>query len=183
MLTASTRALDRPWTRAASIPGRFLATFRASSTKAGIRQRRAHASQPSRNRIPSTPRSAKTIRSLLLEQVRPVERLVGLRDPGELRVLSGGQILGVLPEGEPGALEVLREGRLSVPPGGVPDLAPDGVEGLGRPGHDVERIGAQDRLWCSPPDDPLDPLGRVGRHESPAVVVDDDHEVALTAPS
>ena len=33
---------------------------------------------------------------LLLEQVRPVERLVRRRDPGELRLLALGQVLRVL---------------------------------------------------------------------------------------
>ena len=115
---------------------------------------------------------------------------------------------GFFGEGEPGALQILREGRLTVPAGRVPDLPPDRVEGLGRPGHDMERIGAQDSARRPPPDDPADPLGGVGRHvgegrralgtqlveealqrpfaaaigrphQTARVVVDDDHEVAL----
>lgn len=47
---ASTRALERSWRRAASMPPRCSVMERASLTKAGSRQRRAHTSQSSRSR-------------------------------------------------------------------------------------------------------------------------------------
>jgi hypothetical protein len=82
---------------------------------------------------------------LLLEEVGAVEALVGLLDQGELGLLACGQVFRVLPEREPGSLEFPGDGSLAAPPGRVPDLAPDLVEGLGRPGEtwkgSMQRVG------------------------------------------
>ena len=80
---------------------------------------------------------------LFVEQVGAVERLVGLLDPGELGLLAVGEVLGVLPEREPGALELARELRLAFAARLVPDLAADLVERLGRELDDVERVEAE----------------------------------------
>ena len=51
MLIASTRALERPWRIAATMPSRCAAIVRASFTKGFRRQRRAQASHSSGRRI------------------------------------------------------------------------------------------------------------------------------------
>jgi hypothetical protein len=75
---------------------------------------------------------------LLLEQVGAVEGAVGVRDLGEGGVLALGEVLGVLPKGEAGALELAGPGLLTALAGGVPDLAADLVKGVGGPGDDLE---------------------------------------------
>jgi hypothetical protein len=77
---------------------------------------------------------------LLLEQVGAVERGVGLGDPGQGRHLAFGEVFGVLPDREPGVLQVLGRAALTVLAGCVPHLAADLVQGFGGPLHYVERI-------------------------------------------
>jgi len=43
-----------------------------------------------------------------LEEVGPVQPGVGLGDPGQFRLLPGGEVLGVLPQRVPGTLECFR---------------------------------------------------------------------------
>ena len=80
-----------------------------------------------------------------LEEVRPVQGGFGLGDPGEFGVLPGGEVLGVLPQREPGVLQrlgvpggvVLLAGLASraqgrgIGAGGVPCFSPDLVQGGG----------------------------------------------------
>ena len=82
-----------------------------------------------------------------LEQVGPVQPGVGLGDPGELGLLPGGEVLRVLPQCVPGALELL--GMPAGTPGAtlvdratglVPRLPADLVQGVGGPADDVERV-------------------------------------------
>jgi hypothetical protein len=54
---------------------------------------------------------------LLLEQIRLVALLVDLGDVGELAALAYGQVLGALPQGEPGTLQLARQRRLPAPAG------------------------------------------------------------------
>ena len=68
---------------------------------------------------------------LLGEQVSSVQALVELLDASELELLARGQVLGVLPEREPGALELFREPLLALAASLVPDLATDLIERVG----------------------------------------------------
>jgi hypothetical protein len=68
--------------------------------------------------------------------------LVDLGDAGELAALAHGQVLGVVPQGEPGTLELAGQRRLPAAPGSVPGLAADLVQRVGRPPHDVEGVQA-----------------------------------------
>lgn len=138
----------------------------------------------------------------LLEQVGPPQR----------RGLAAGEVLGVLEQREPQPLH--RRGGVGLPaaPRGPaqlpPGLAPEGVEGLGRPGDRVERVDGQ--LGARQPlgegvGDPGRPVGRdhldrlplpvgqqveelvepvlavapAGPHDPPAVVVHHDGHVPL----
>src|SRR5664280_1056818 len=85
----------------------------------------------------------KHLPKLLLEQVRAIERRVGLGDPGEGAGLTVGEIAGVLPQSEAGVLQLLRHRLLPALAGRVPHLTSDLVERLGRPGHDMKRVQAQ----------------------------------------
>ena len=101
---------------------------------------------------------------------------LGLRDPREFGLLPGGQVLGVLPQREPGVLQRLgvsgravalprraaRPQRPGVTARGVPGLSPDLVQCVGGPLHDVERVGAADRLRASLGDDLADPGRTIG---------------------
>ena len=79
---------------------------------------------------------------VLLQKVGPEERAVDLLQPGQLPLLALGQVLLVPPDRIAGALQLARVSVLAAVPGVVPDLAPDLVEGLGRPGHGVEGVRA-----------------------------------------
>ena len=59
---------------------------------------------------------------------RPVQPLVELLDAGELELLALGEVAWVLPEREPGALELFGELLLALAASLVPDLAADLVE-------------------------------------------------------
>ena len=104
-----------------------------------------------------------------LEQVGPVQPWVGLGDPGQLRLLPAGQVLRVLPQRIPGSLSALWRDRLTVPPGDrvtapratIPGLPTDLVECFGGPVHDMERIGAADRLRARFRDHGRDPVRAV----------------------
>jgi hypothetical protein len=61
---------------------------------------------------------------LLLQEVGALEAPVGLLDEGELALLAHGQVLGDLPERDPGVLEL--PGGLAAPSGRVPYVAPAG---------------------------------------------------------
>jgi len=83
---------------------------------------------------------------LLFEQVGAVDRRVELLDEGELGLLAVGQVLGPLPEREPGALELLGELLVAGAAGLVPHLTADLVQGVRRGLDDVPRVQADDRL-------------------------------------
>ena len=51
---------------------------------------------------------------LLLEQVGAIQPLVGLLNRRQLGLLAGGEVLGVLPQRKPGALQVAGDGQLPV---------------------------------------------------------------------
>ena len=99
---------------------------------------------------------------LLLEQVGPVEPAVGLGDPGERGALVAGQVRRVFQQRPPAVLQ--RGGLVVVPAGAQPvdHGAADLVEGLGGPGHDVERVQAQHRGGGARGDHVVDPLRAVG---------------------
>jgi hypothetical protein len=98
---------------------------------------------------------------LLLQQVGAVQRPVHLGDPRELAALAAGQVLGVLPQREPGVLEFLGDRGLPGAAGGVPGLAADLVQRVGGPLHDVEGVQAQHRLRAAARRHDGDPAGRV----------------------
>jgi len=75
---------------------------------------------------------------LLFEQVGAVEPGVGLLDRGELRGLAIGEVLGVLPDSEPGALELARALQVPLAAGRVPHHAADVVQ---RFGIGADRVG------------------------------------------
>ncbi len=99
---------------------------------------------------------------MLFEQIRAVEAGVGLLDRRELGGLAVGEVLGVLPDREPGAFEL--PGELQVPLAArfVPDFAADLVQRVGGEHHDVERVHASLGLGCAFCDRPRDPAGHVG---------------------
>ena len=68
VLTDSTRALEAPCSRLATIGARWALTARATRTNAGMRQRRAQTSHASSNATPRTPRTLKTNRSSSLSR-------------------------------------------------------------------------------------------------------------------
>lgn len=72
---------------------------------------------------------------------------------------------GFFGEREPGTFQIPHELGLAGAPGRVPHLAANGIERLGLPGHDVERIETQRRSSSAAADDPLDPLRAVGGYE------------------
>ena len=157
VLVDSISPLDRPWSKVASMAARCLTILRCSSTKAGMRQRRAQLVQASSASLPASPLTANDVAKSLLEQVGAVEARVGLGDPGELGRLVLGQVLGVLPQGVAGPLDRARRPvghagpaaeRIGAAParGSVPGFAAHDVEGVGGPGHDVEGVGALDRV-------------------------------------
>ena len=77
---------------------------------------------------------------LLLEEVRPIQRVVDLRDARQGGLLVPGQIRGVLQQRPPAALD---RGRGRGVTGGaelVPHPAAHRVQRGGGPGHDVERV-------------------------------------------
>src|SRR6266498_1903321 len=81
---------------------------------------------------------------LLLEQVGAVQAIVDLGDPGKLAPLPAGQVLRVLPQRIPRALELPSQPRLAMLAGRVPDLPADLVQRVAGPLDHVERVGAQD---------------------------------------
>ena len=146
---------------------------------------------------------------LFLEEVPSVERAVGTGDVGKLGLLTGREVLGVLPKGEASALEVGGDGLLTVAAGGVPDLAAQLIQGVGRPGDDVERVHAefgvgavlldgvgdpgagvgadQPDLCAALRTEQVEELGegwlvatRGGPEQPTAVMIDDDRQVSLT---
>ena len=109
VLICSMRALESPCWIAARIPSRCSVIVRASLTNDGSRHRRAHVSQPSSSGSRGRGGEPVDLAQLLLEQVRAVQPGVGLLDRGELRGLAVGEVLGVLPDREPGALQLAGE--------------------------------------------------------------------------
>ena len=69
---------------------------------------------------------------LFLEQVGAVEPGVGALDLSELGGLAVGEVLGVLPDREPGALQLPGELEVALPAGFVSDLPADLVQRVGR---------------------------------------------------
>ena len=86
---------------------------------------------------------------LLLEEVRAVDWCVQFLDERELRLLAAGQVLGVLPEREPGSLEVFGELLIAAFARLVPDCAADIVERVGRGFDDMERVQADEGVTLS----------------------------------
>jgi hypothetical protein len=86
-------------------------------------------------------------------------------DRGELRCLAIGEVLRVLPDREPGALQLSGELDVALATGLVPHLPADLVERFGGEHHDVERVHAPDRLRDPFGDRPGDPGGHVRRHQ------------------
>jgi len=102
---------------------------------------------------------------LFCEQVGAEQRGVELLDPGELGLLAVGEVLGVLPEREPRALQVARELVLASAPGLVSDLAANVVERVPRQLDHVERVHAADRVGQPLSDWAGDSRGHVARHQ------------------
>ena len=69
---------------------------------------------------------------LLLEQVGAVQPGVGVLDRGELERLAVGEVLGVLPDREPRALQIAGALDVSLSARLVPDLAAYLVKRVGR---------------------------------------------------
>jgi hypothetical protein len=84
-------SFDNPFWTAERIPSRWVVIVRASFTNDGSRDRRAQASHCSRSCSACLARHPVDLPELLLEQVCPVERAVGLLDLGELRLLAVGE--------------------------------------------------------------------------------------------
>ena len=102
---------------------------------------------------------------LLAEQVGAVQPLVELLDAGELELLALGEVLGVLPEREPGAFELARELRLALAAGLVPHLATDLVQRVGGGLDDVKWVQADDRVRAALGHGAGDPVGVVAGHQ------------------
>src|SRR5579875_2227929 len=125
----SIRAFDRSCINAASMVSWWRRIFLPSSTKADARAR-----------CPGKPCVEHGERrdafggddgpQLLFQQVGPVEGGILLSDPRELLLLAGGQVLGVLPQGEPAALELFRIRPHALSPCLVPDLPSHFVQGV-----------------------------------------------------
>jgi hypothetical protein len=110
-------------------------------------------------------RSVVDLAQLFFEQVGAVDRGVELLNPGELGLLAFGQVLGLLPEREPGALEIFAELLVAGAARLVPDLAADLVQRVGRCLDDVPRVKADLGVRAALRDRPGDPLGVVAGHE------------------
>ena len=98
---------------------------------------------------------------LLGDQVRAVQRLVGLLDLRELVLLAFGEPVGVLPQDEAGALELFGDSLLSGAAGFVSHLPADLVERVGRELDDVKWVDAARRVGASLSDRARDRLGHV----------------------
>jgi hypothetical protein len=170
VFTDSMRPFDSPCSMAARIDAWCLTMRRC-----GRRRRRCGSVVPIRSRS----RARRQLRRRALEdqpqaslkQVGPVQPRVGPGYPGQLGLLAGGEVLGVLPQREPGVLE-----RLGVPAGParpalvrgaaglVPGLPADLVKSVGGPADHVERIGAAHRVGTAVDDGVADPVRAVRRH-------------------
>ena len=84
---------------------------------------------------------------------------------GELELLALGQVLGVLPEREPGALELAWRAASGLAAGLVPDLAADLVQRVGGGLDDVKRVQADVAFGQRSADRPGDPVGVVAGHQ------------------
>jgi hypothetical protein len=146
------------------MPARWSVMERASLTKAG----NPAAAGPGKPGVQQRDRAGalelEHQPQLLLEQIGLVEVLVDLCDAGELAALAHGQVLGVLPQREPGTLELAGQRRLPAPPCGVPGLAADLVQRIGRPPHDVKGVQAQHDCRAAAGDRVGDPGGRIRAH-------------------
>ena len=107
---------------------------------------------------------------LFLEQVRPEQPAVVAGDPGQLGLLSVGQVFGVLPERVATILQLLGLARYTESAQQVPGVTAHDIERLGGPADDVKRIeiqlgvgtvrrGAVTELLGSVRRDKLDALG------------------------
>ena len=88
---------------------------------------------------------------LLGEQVGAVQALVELLDASELELFALGQVLGVLPEREPGFLELFGELLLALAASLIPDLAADLIERVCGGLDDVPRGACISRAAPTPP--------------------------------
>jgi len=89
-----------------------------------------------------------------------------LGQPVQLGLLRLGQVLGVAPQRPAGLLQRLGllRGLAFAAAGGVPRIAAHLIEGLGGPGHHVERVRAAHRVRAALGDHRGDPVRAVGRH-------------------
>jgi hypothetical protein len=179
----STRPWERPCSRAASMARRWRRILRPSAGVGGDAAA-LRPGEPAVERLAAGPAPQhEDVPKALFQQTVAPEAGIGLGDPGQLLPLALGEVLGVLPEDVTGpgqrprplvarAGRGVRRGPAHPParlgpgqcPGLVPGLAAHLVEGVGGPGHDVERVGAADGAGAAAGDDPCDPVGRVGRH-------------------
>ena len=102
---------------------------------------------------------------LLAEQVGAVQPVVELLDPRQLELLALGQVLGVLPQREPGAFELAGELGLALAAGLVPDLAADLVQRVGGGLDDVKRVQTHDRVRAPLGHRAGDPVGVIAGHQ------------------
>lgn len=105
-----------------------------------------------------------TLRNASLQLVGAVQRLVRGSNPGQLHLLGPGQVARVLPQRVPGPLQPLGPLLVPGPAGVVPHLAADLVQGVGGPGHQVERVSAAHRGRAPLGDHVRDPVRPVLGH-------------------
>src|SRR4051794_41589206 len=127
------------------MPGRFVRMRRPSSTKAGIRHRAVHASHAVSifNERPALDGDDRS--ELFLEQVGAIEAAVDGGDPGQLRLLAGGEVLGVLPQRIAGVLEIPSVGLHPGPAGGGSPLSAAPLAGLRYPPPEMGSVGKHPR--------------------------------------
>ena len=110
VLVDSISALDSPESRVASIAARCLTMRRCSSTKAGMRQRRAQLDPLVEGFFAGVALEREHDAESFFEQVGAPQPGIGLGDPVQLVALVVGEVLGVLPQRVAGSLE--RSGTL-----------------------------------------------------------------------
>jgi hypothetical protein len=151
VLTDSMRPFDSPCSIATRIEALCLTMRRCRSTKGGDPAAAGPADPDFEGFFGLIGRELEDQSETFLEQIGTVQPGVGLGDPGQLGLLRGGQVLGVLPQRDPGVLERLR--LTTGPPGPapgegatglVPRLAADLVERVGGPADDMGGIGTAD---------------------------------------
>jgi hypothetical protein len=160
VLIDSTSPLDRPYSRLAWMPSRCSLIDRASLTNAGC-----GSAGPRKPGVQQRDRAGalelEHQPQFLLEQIGPVQSAVNVGDAGEGAALADGEVFWVLPQREPGTLELSGQCRLAAAAGGVPGLAADLVQRVGGPADDVEGVQAQHGLGAAAGERVGDPGGRI----------------------